>query len=317
MESSASSSAKKRNRAKNRQKRKEKEQQQVGSGYSTPDEDIPPNEPYGPWDEPKRQWDTRLSGQMPSVIDVITTADPVFLKSLRVFIAGDDSRSRAIDISDAGVDKLVKACPSLQVIALRGTHNLTRAAFPNILKSCKEIESVIINVVKGNTSKRTRLNSTLDWLTDKSSFVPKLRYLEFRGLYISSGGGRVRFLEFLTKCRPALEIVFEYDDGNDGLQALIRDMSRTPLSRVPGTGEYKKGGHSNGEAEEAEEDWKDQFDFGYDIDEDLISNDFEMDDDYADYDDFYDSDEEGIDPQQMRKLLAAMEAMKGGSGDYY
>ncbi|KAG9379722.1 hypothetical protein A1F94_010078 [Pyrenophora tritici-repentis] len=225
-----------------------------------------------------------------SVIDVITTADPVFLKSLRVFIAGDDSRSRAIDISDAGVDKLVKACPSLQVIALRGTHNLTRAAFPNILKSCKEIES---------------------------SFVPKLRYLEFRGLYISSGGGRVRFLEFLTKCRPALEIVFEYDDGNDGLQALIRDMSRTPLSRVPGTGEYKKGGHSNGEAEEAEEDWKDQFDFGYDIDEDLISNDFEMDDDYADYDDFYDSDEEGIDPQQMRKLLAAMEAMKGGSGDYY
>lgn len=161
-----------------------------------------------------------------TIVDVIANADATFRSAVRVFIAGDAERKEAIEITSAGVEKLTKALPQLEVIALHGTSKLTRTAFPTILKNCANIESVTLTVVQGQKSKRIRLNSTMDWLTDKT-FVPKLRYLEFRGVYHEAF--RREFLEFLTKCRPALEIVFEYDRP----AVLIRDMETIPLDRVP------------------------------------------------------------------------------------
>lgn len=143
-----------------------------------------------------------------------------------MFVAGDAERKEAIEITSAGVEKLTKALPQLEVIALHGTSKLTRTAFPTILKNCANIESVTLTVVQGQKSKRIRLNSTLEWLNDKT-FVPKLRYLEFRGVYHEAF--RREFLEFLTQSRPALEIVFEFDRP----AVLIRDNETIPLDRVP------------------------------------------------------------------------------------
>ncbi|KAI4943452.1 hypothetical protein J4E91_009362 [Alternaria rosae] len=279
---------------KKKQKEKEREiqrlkvieERQAGSDTS-PDDDIPATQAYGPWDEPKEKWDARLEAQPQAdaswdafekrakarkgkaieyqpaaipdeqtmhvdastkfdstakpvqkivfasginvddtIVDVIANADATFRSAVRVFIAGDAERKEAIEITSAGVEKLTKALPQLEIIALHGTSKLTRTAFPTILKNCANIESVTLTVVQGQKSKRIRLNSTMDWLTDKT-FVPKLRYLEFRGVYHEAF--RREFLEFLTKCRPALEIVFEYDRP----AVLIRDMETVPLDRVP------------------------------------------------------------------------------------
>jgi hypothetical protein len=83
--------------------------------------------------------------------------------------------------------------------------------------------------------------------------VMKLRYLEFRGVYI--GLDYRNFLDFLTKRRPALEIVFEYNEH----AVLIWDMARTPLSRVPAISESNKV-----KAEADEEEVEDDDQFGYD-----------------------------------------------------
>jgi hypothetical protein len=58
---------------KKKQKEKERELQrlkvieerQAGSDTS-PEEDIPANQPYGPWEEPKEKWDARLEAQPPA-----------------------------------------------------------------------------------------------------------------------------------------------------------------------------------------------------------------------------------------------------------
>jgi hypothetical protein len=58
---------------KKKQKEKERELQrlkvieerQAGSDTS-PEEDIPASQPYGPWDEPKEKWDARLEAQPPA-----------------------------------------------------------------------------------------------------------------------------------------------------------------------------------------------------------------------------------------------------------
>jgi hypothetical protein len=55
---------------KKKQKEKEREiqrlkvieERQAGSDTS-PDDDIPANQAYGPWDEPKEKWDARLEAQ--------------------------------------------------------------------------------------------------------------------------------------------------------------------------------------------------------------------------------------------------------------
>ncbi|RAR10227.1 hypothetical protein DDE83_005189 [Stemphylium lycopersici] len=274
-------------------------------------------------------------------IDEMVKTDSKFRDMLRIFIAGDPERVKAIEISDAGVEKLLKGFPNLEIITLHGTRKLTRVAFPIILKSCPKIEAVTISVVKGQTSKRTRLNSTLDWLMDKD-FVTKLRYLEFRGVYLSPG--HYNFLEFLTKRRPALELVYEY--GRKAV--LIRDMESVPLSHVPAVGEA-----STSVARQElndEEDWEEEYgsfggmggfdEFGGyngdDISESLISADpranarmlsllgkqaamsnalgrdtydFEIDEDYGGYEKY---DEGEIDPAQMRKMLGLMRQMGMG-----
>lgn len=58
---------------KKKQKEKERELQrlkvieerQAGSDTS-PDEEIPATQPYGPWEEPKEKWDARLEAQPPA-----------------------------------------------------------------------------------------------------------------------------------------------------------------------------------------------------------------------------------------------------------
>jgi hypothetical protein len=160
-----------------------------------------------------------------SIVDLIAKADIIFRSGLRIFTAGDPKCCQSIDISEAGLEKLVNACPQLHVITLHGTRNLTKPWFATILKGCVDIEAVTITVAKGHISKRTRLGSKTDWLTDRS-FVPKLRYLELRGIYFSPD--HRNFLDFLTKVRSELEIIYEYDSA----AVLIRDMESVPLSRV-------------------------------------------------------------------------------------
>ncbi|KAF1842162.1 uncharacterized protein K460DRAFT_370150 [Cucurbitaria berberidis CBS 394.84] len=161
-----------------------------------------------------------------TIVDLVKDSDALFKAGLRVFMAGDVSRTKTIDITDAGVAKVVKACPNLIAVALHGTRNLGSNALPAILKGCQNIESVTISVAKDHVSKKTRLNGFLNWLCDKD-FVPKLRFLEFRGVYLRPD--HRNFLDFLTKRRPALEIIYEYT----GEAELIRDMASVPLSRVP------------------------------------------------------------------------------------
>jgi hypothetical protein len=115
---------------------------------------------------------------------MIAKAEPAFREALRAFVAGDPQRAQPLDITNLGVEKLVKACPGLTTVTLHSTRNLGRTAFPTLLRNCANIEAVTIPVVTGQTSKRTQLNSTLDWLMDED-WVKKLRYLEFRGVYIS------------------------------------------------------------------------------------------------------------------------------------
>jgi hypothetical protein len=81
-------------------------------------------------------------------------------------------------------------------------------------------------VAKTHISKKTRLTSFLDSLTDKE-FVPSLRYFEFRDVYHSNT--HRNFLDFLTKRRPQLDMVFGWGSKAE----LIRDMSRVSLSLVP------------------------------------------------------------------------------------
>jgi hypothetical protein len=61
-------------------------------------------------------------------------AGPTSRTDLRAFIAGDPSRLYRIDITDAGMDKLVKAFPNLAVVKLLGACNLRTEAIPAILK---------------------------------------------------------------------------------------------------------------------------------------------------------------------------------------
>jgi len=250
-------------------------------------------------------------------------AGPNFKNNLRALIAGDVSRTEAIDITDTGVERLVKAYPNLAVLKLQGTRNLRKKAFPAILRNCASIQAVTMTVAKAHVTRKTRLTSFLNWLCDKE-FVRGLRYLEFRGVYQSEN--HQRFLDFLTKVRPALEMVFEWE----GRAELIRDMERVPLSRV------SKNGTTVNIARENEDDWIDEDDDDSE-DNHLISNDakangrllrklgaqsamsdalgrdlydFEMDSDYGDYD-FDDSDDEGLDPREMKQMLKLMRQMKG------
>lgn len=83
-----------------------------------------------------------------------------------------------------------------------------------------------ISVAKDHVSKRTWWTESLTWLAD-IDFVPYLRYLEFRGVYLSPP--HRPFLETLTMYRTRPDIIFEYD----GQVAFIRDDGKIPLSQVP------------------------------------------------------------------------------------
>jgi hypothetical protein len=195
------------------------------------------------------------------------------------------------------------------------------------------IEAVTITVIKSQASKSTRLNSTVDWLTD-SDFVKKLHYLEFRGVYQSPENHR--FLEFLTKRRPKLEIVFEYATP----AVLIRDMARVPLYRV-----HDSESASTSKAEADDEDAREEDDDDVDhfgLDDDLTSSDprasermpsrlgqqaamndalgrelydFKLDEDYGGYHDMLD-DDEGIDTGDMRQMMKIMRQMGAGGSGY-
>ncbi|KAF1829046.1 hypothetical protein BDW02DRAFT_185770 [Decorospora gaudefroyi] len=157
-------------------RRKEKEQQTAGSDTSR-DGGIPLNAIYGHTLEGKQK-DNRIRSLEPQpVLDA--SSDAAFHFALRVFIAGDSQR---IDMTDTRVEKLVKACPSPTTITLHETYKrAARIAFSTILKGCTNIKTLTLTVVKGRRSKRTQLSSAIDWLTDED-FVPKLRFLEFRGV---------------------------------------------------------------------------------------------------------------------------------------
>ncbi|KAF2682190.1 hypothetical protein K458DRAFT_433160 [Lentithecium fluviatile CBS 122367] len=97
-----------------------------------------------------------------STIDVVANAGAGFRHGLRSFVAGDRGRTFTIDITDAGVEKLVQACPNLTTVILHGTHNLRDKALPGILKRCADIETVTLTVAKQRVSKRTRLTGFIE-----------------------------------------------------------------------------------------------------------------------------------------------------------
>jgi hypothetical protein len=187
------------------------------------------------------------------------------------------------------------------------------------------------------------LTSFLDSLTDKE-FVPGLRYFEFRVVYHSNT--HRNFLDFLTKRRPQLEMVFRWGSKAE----LIRDMSPVSLSLVPkrdvpssGTGTSKEKTET-GDVNAAWSDvalgltprWaqKDDTDDDKSDWEGISKNkkknarlihkigkqnamadalgrdlyDFEMESDYDDYD-LTDSDDEGLGPEETRQILRMMEMM--------
>ncbi|KAF2868784.1 hypothetical protein BDV95DRAFT_123261 [Massariosphaeria phaeospora] len=253
-------------------------------------------------------------------------AGPDVKNSLRALIAGDASRANGIDITDAGVERLVKAYPNLAVVKLQGTRNLRKKAFPAILRNCASIEAVTITVAKSHVSPKTRLTSFLDWLMDKE-FVQNLRYLEFRGVYYSNT--HRNFLDFLTKRRPALEIVFEWE----GRVGLIRDMEQVPLSLGSDSNDDDDWEDESDESEDAESDDGESYDDGFMDDESeddhLISDDpmenartlhrlggqsamrdmlgrdlydFEMASDYGDIDDHVEEGD-GVSRRDMKNML--------------
>ncbi|KAF2828668.1 hypothetical protein CC86DRAFT_404569 [Ophiobolus disseminans] len=146
MASTAEASSKKRYRTKDRQRRKARQQNQFADPGS----------------------------------EVTTTMNSMTIHE--AIAVGDASRTEAISITDAGVEKLAKAYPNLAVVKLHGTRNLWKKAFPAVLRNCAVIQAVTITVEKGHTSRKTILTSFLNWLIDKE-FVRHLRYLEFRGVY--------------------------------------------------------------------------------------------------------------------------------------
>jgi hypothetical protein len=181
-------------------------------------------------------------------------AKPSFKANLHAFVGGDPTRSKTIDITDAGVEKLVKAYPRLAVVRLQGTCNLKANALPAILKTCTDIQAVTITVANGSISERTRLNMFMEWLVDRD-FVPGLRYLEFRGVFQKFHLHTL--LNYETKCRPAIEIMYEWD----GRAVLVRDFEDTPLLHWPDQSATTSANSTQAKSnleEEVEEDWEDE-----------------------------------------------------------
>jgi hypothetical protein len=171
----------------------------------------------------------------------------------------------------------------------------------------------------------------MDSLVDKA-FVPHLRYLEFRGVFQKPN--HCDSLDHLTKCRPTLENVYEYD----GRTVLIRDMERTPLSHglnqsaVTGAQSRSSKGKNKVEGDD-EEDWEgenDADDDFYDDDHLIPDNpktnsrmiakigqqyamrdalsrdlyDFETDSDYGD--NYLEFDDPEINAKNMKEMLKLM-----------
>jgi hypothetical protein len=44
-------------------------------------------------------------------------------------------------MTNLGIEKLVKACPGLTTIAIHGTRNLGRTAFPTLLQNCPNMNA--------------------------------------------------------------------------------------------------------------------------------------------------------------------------------
>jgi hypothetical protein len=198
-------------------------------------------------------------------------------------------------------------------------------------------------VAKAHISKKTRLTSFLDSLTDKE-FVPGSLYFELRDVYHSNT--HRNFLDFLTKRRPQLEMVFGWGSNAE----LIRDMSSVYLSLVPkhkvpssGTGTIKEKTET-GDVNAAWSDvalgltprrtQKDDTDDDKSDCEGISKNkkknvrllrkigkqnvladalgrglyDWELEGDYDDYD-LTDSDDGGLGPEKTRQILRMMDMM--------
>ncbi|KAI0485045.1 hypothetical protein GGR56DRAFT_616637 [Xylariaceae sp. FL0804] len=182
----------------------------------------------------------------------IANAPLEFRSGLRILIAGAPSgnSSRAttesgVQITDAGVKKLCEACSNLEVVKLMKVRNLGQRAFPGIVLNCPNIEAITIRALKG----RGRSIAAVDFLDDlaDTEYRTKLRYLEFRNIPGEHDGT----LGFLTKARPALEVVSE-PVGEPAV--LIRDWHSIPLSRIPP--QAAEAGDSDWEDEESDEEGK-------------------------------------------------------------
>ncbi|KAH9887487.1 hypothetical protein F4778DRAFT_429316 [Xylariomycetidae sp. FL2044] len=167
-----------------------------------------------------------------SDIEIIANAEPSFRLGVRAFIAGarkrTDKQTVAPEITDAGVKRLCQACPNLEVVTLRSTRNLGGRAFPEIVLNCANLQAVTMTARPGSHANLDEGNF-LENLLDKE-YRAKLAYCEFRGVHLDDNA-RKNALPFLTKVRPALEVVFE--DRHIPPAVLIRDASVTPLSSVP------------------------------------------------------------------------------------
>ncbi|KAF2105650.1 hypothetical protein BDV96DRAFT_592152 [Lophiotrema nucula] len=253
-----------------------------------------------------------------SDVDIIAAADPAFRSGLKAIIVGDPLRlvQNGIDITDAGVKKLVKACPNTKVIKLMSTQNLADRAFKEIILNCPDIEAITITALKGSQAK---LDDFLNELIDRV-YRTKLRFWDFRGVWINPEN--TNFLGFLTKVRPALEVIFE-PQGKPAL--FFRDMDGVPLTKVPPQSQSRE-----------DDEWEDETD-----DEARAKRranakafkkagrlstmssmlgrplyDFEEDDDS--FEDDLDSDDDGMDDKEFQKLMgmiAQMEDMEA-MGDY-
>ncbi|CAJ2511859.1 Uu.00g074840.m01.CDS01 [Anthostomella pinea] len=270
-------------------------------------------------------------GLTDSDVDTIMTVDLDVRSGIRVFVAGDplcpDKKTVALDVTDAGVKKLCQALPNLEVVKLMSTRKLGGRAFPEIILGCHNIEAVTITAQKGSKANLDE-GDFLNELIDKE-YRTKLRYLDFRGVHLNRE--HHNFLRFLTKRRPALEIVFQ--DGQTPA-VLFRDMNSVPLSKVPKQTAKKEGDDDDSESgdksdEEAREKRRrnaralELAGRRHALSDALGRPLYEGEMDYdSGQDELSDPDDDGIDDEEYAQMMAIFRQMDGfddeeDDDDYY
>ncbi|KAF2651320.1 hypothetical protein K491DRAFT_761160 [Lophiostoma macrostomum CBS 122681] len=315
-----STSKKKRNRARDRQRRKEKrEQKRMGIHEQLPEKDSPEKTVNEPLDTDSSFDSADYLDSDEDEVDPTSVFGPRGEKKWEW-----DARVSAQDPVDASWSAFRKRAKARKREPIG--YNKENYPMDVVVHVGKDMPFNPKNPIPAGKTARE-----IQFYEDQT-FLPKLSYLEFR--WVALPQENTRFLDFLTKVRPQLEIVWvtALEDS------FIRDAESVELAeKLMSQSEYED---TDQEALDDDEDeaWEDSDDDGnrvpsrfFDprISDDPKENartfrklrqqqamremlgrdlyDFEEDSDYGDYDLYMDSGDE-IQPDSMVKLLAALDS---------